>query len=86
MNFLVQIFSFYDKLLSGLPTNVQFFVALLLLLVVCWSFYSIFAHGHWIFIVIFIILFPSAWPALKAIGNISWAVIKFLLVRIQINL
>jgi len=86
MNILVQIFSFYDKLLSGLPVSTQFFVAIILLILLCWSFYSIFSHGHWIFIVIFIILFPSAWPAVKAIANILWQMVKFLLVRIQINL
>lgn len=85
MNILVQIFSFYDKLLSGLPTNIQFFVAIILLVLICWSFYSIFSHGHWIFIVIFVILVPSAWPAVKAIASIVWQVIKFLLVRIQIG-
>ncbi|MDO8444179.1 MAG: hypothetical protein Q7S80_01590 [bacterium] len=86
MNILVQIFSFYDKLLLGLPTNIQFFVAIILLVLICWSFYSIFTHGHWIFIAIFVILFPGTWPAIKTIGTITWQVILFLLVRIQINL
>jgi len=86
MNLLVEIFNFYDRILSGLPTNAQFFIALLLILLICWSFYAIFAHGHWIFIVIFIILFPGAWPALKSIGTITWAVLKFLFVRIRINI
>jgi hypothetical protein len=86
MDLLISVFNFYDKTLSGLPANAQFFIALLLIALICWSFYSIFAHGHWIFIIIFVILFPGAWPALKSIGTITWAAIKFLIVRIQINL
>lgn len=86
MNWLNQAFSFYDHLIGSFTPSAQFFVSALLLFLLIMSVISIFKSGHWIFIIVFIILFPSGWPALKTIVSIIWSVIKFLIVRIQLNL
>ncbi len=83
---LNQIFIFYDKLIGAFPEKAQVLISLLLITLIILAFISMIKHGHWIFVVIFIILFPGGWPASLRILEAIWAVIKFLLVRIQINL
>jgi hypothetical protein len=86
MIFLSKLFNLYDKLIYSFPDRAQIIVSLLLLFLIVWSLFSIFKHGHWIFVVLFTILLPSGWPALKNVVQIIVAIIKFLLIRIQVNI
>jgi len=83
---LNQIFKFYDQIIGSFPEKVQLLVSLFLIFLIIWSLFSLFRHGHWIFIIIFIILFPGGWPASLRILEAVWSLIKFLFVRTQINL
>jgi len=85
-NFLNQIFIFYDKLIGAFPEKAQVLISLFLIFLIIMAFLSIIKHGHWIFVVIFIILFPGGWPASLRVIEAIWAVIKFLFIRVQINL
>lgn len=78
------IFGFYDRMIAGLPEKVQFFFALVLLVLIVSTFVMVIKKGHWIFLVLFAIFFPGGWTALRVVGAAIWNVIKFLLVRIQI--
>lgn len=85
-NTLNQIFIFYDKLIGAFPEKAQVLISLLFIVLIILAFFSMIKHGHWIFVVIFIILFPGGWPASLRVLEAVWSIIKFLLVRIQINL
>lgn len=84
MAILDTIFGFYDKIIANMPEKAQFFFALVVLILIVSSFIMVIKKGHWIFIILFAIFFPGGWTALRVIGTVIWAVIKFLLVRIQI--
>jgi len=84
MAILDTIFGFYDKIIANMPEKAQFFFALVVLILIISSFIMVIKKGHWIFIILFAIFFPGGWTALRVIGTVIWAVIKFLLVRIQI--
>lgn len=86
MNILETIFTSYDHLLADFSPKIQFLAALAILVLLIFSFVAIIKKGHWIFIVLFAIFFPGGWPAIKVLGNAVWSVIKFLLVRMQINI
>lgn len=83
---LNQIFTFYDRLIMDLPAKIQILISLLVLALLIWSLFSIMKKGHWIFVIIFVILFPSGFGAMKNIALIVWGIVKFLLTRIQVNL
>ena len=86
MIILDTIFGFYDNAIARLPNEAQLLVALFVLFLIVMSFLAIIKKGHWIFIVLFAIFFPGAWPALKIAGNGVWIVIKFLLTRVGFSL
>jgi len=85
MNFLDSIFTFYDHFILSFPVPAQFFVSLGILIVIVLAIYYLLHHNHWIFLLLLVLFIPGAWPATKTIGKIIWMVIKFLLVRIQLN-
>lgn len=86
MIILDTIFGFYDNAIAKLPSEARIFVAFFILFLIVMSFISIIKKGHWIFILLFAILFPGGWPALKIVGNGIVLVIKFLLTRIGFSL
>jgi hypothetical protein len=85
-NILNQIFTFYDRLIGAFPEKAQVLISLLLIVFIILAFISMIKHGHWVFFLIFIILFPGGWPASLRVFDAIWLIIKFLLVRVQINL
>lgn len=86
MEFLNKLFNLYDRLIYSFPEKTQFFISLLLLTLIAWSLFAIFKHGHWAFVLLFTILLPGGWPALKNMIKILMLVVKFLLIRIQVNI
>lgn len=85
-DFLPKIFSFYDHLIGSFPEKAQIIVSMVLIILIISAIIGMVKHGHWIFIVIFIILFPGGWPASLRIMNAIWLLLKFLFIRIQINM
>lgn len=83
---LLKIFYFYDGMIGAFPAKAQILVSLILILLIISSIIGLLRHGHWIFALIFIILFPGAWPASLIIADAIWLLLKFLFVRIQINI
>jgi len=86
MQILFWAFTFYDNLIGKLPIEAQFLVSLAILILLIFSVIGLAKHGHWIFLVLFVVFFPGGWPALKHIGQIIWLICKFLWVRIITNL
>jgi|GEM_PF-819058 len=80
-----QIFSSYDKLIYSVPPDIQIVISLALIAMIILSIFGILRRGHWIFLVIFVIVFPGGWSALKNIYEVVSVVIRALLVRAQIN-
>jgi uncharacterized membrane protein YccC len=78
-NVLVQFFSYYDKMVSGLSPSAQALIALVLLFFLVWQIYMFIKSGHWMFLAILIICLPGTWPALRQILNYVWKVLQFLL-------
>jgi len=85
MAFLDSIFTFYDHFILSFPVLAQFFISLLILIIIILAIYYLLHHNHWIFLVLLVLFIPGAWPATKTIGNIIWMVVKFLIVRVQMN-
>jgi hypothetical protein len=83
---LNQIFIFYDRIIGTFPEKAQLLVSIAFILLIIWSLLSLLKHGHWIFVVIFIILFPGGWPASLRILSAIWALLKFLFIRVQVNI
>jgi len=79
-------FKFYDNFISRFTLEGQFFISLLILLLIIGSVIGLLKHGHWIYVLLLIIFIPGAWPATKHIGLITWVIIKFLFVRVQTSL
>jgi len=78
-NVLIQIFSYYDKVVSGLSPSTQGLIALVLLAFLVWQIWMFIKSGHWMFLVTLIICLPGTWPALRQILDYIWKVIQFLL-------
>jgi len=86
MNYLNQVFLLYDNFIGRLPDSAQVLVAFLILALIGWSLFSLFRQGHWIFAVILLLLLPGTRSAFKIIALLLWTTVKFLLVRIGVNL
>lgn len=86
MNYLNQVFLFYDNFIGRLPANAQVLIAFLILVLIGWSIFSLFRQGHWIFAVILLLLLPGTRSAFRIIALLLWSTVKFLLVRIGVNL
>ena len=81
-----QIFSSYDKLIYSVPPGYQILISLSLIAIIILSIFGMLRRGHWIFLLIFVIVFPGGWSALKNIYLVVSVIVKALLVRAQINL
>ena len=81
MDSLDKLFSFYDQLISKLPVGYQALISLALVIFLVWNIYLIIKSGHWIFILVLIVLLPGTWPAAKNIALIIWALFKGLFMR-----
>ncbi|MFA6963628.1 MAG: hypothetical protein WC227_02840 [Patescibacteria group bacterium] len=79
-------FKFYDNFISRFSPEGQFFISLLILLLLAGSIIGLLKHGHWIFLILILLFIPGAWPATMHIGEIIWMVLKFLFVRIETNM
>lgn len=78
-NVLVQIFSYYDKIISNLSPSTQGLVAIAILIFLIWQIYMFIKSGHWMFLAAIIICLPGTWPALRQILDYIWKVLQFLL-------
>jgi len=81
MESIDKIFSYYDQLISKLPTGYQALISLLLVIFLIWNIYQIIKGGHWIFLAILVVLLPGTWPAAKNILFLIWTLIKGLFLR-----
>lgn len=82
-DFLNQLFSYYDKLVSPLSVSSQALISIALLIFLIWNIYAFLKSGHWIFIVLLLAALPGTWPAAKNIAHIIWLIIQGLLYRSQ---
>jgi hypothetical protein len=78
-NVLVQIFGYYDKVVSSLAPSAQGLIALALLAFLIWQIWMFIKSGHWMFLAVLIICLPGTWPALRQILEYVWRVLQFLL-------
>lgn len=78
-NVLVQIFGYYDKVVSNLSPSAQGLIALALLAFLVWQIWMFIKSGHWMFLAALIICLPGTWPALRQILDYVWKVLQFLL-------
>ncbi|MFA7254361.1 MAG: hypothetical protein WC107_07500 [Patescibacteria group bacterium] len=85
MNYLNNFFTLYDSLIMGLSDKMQLLIAIFVIILIACCIFSLIKGGHWIFLILFVILIPGGWSAAKIIAEIFWSLIKFLLIRISIN-
>ena len=84
MNYLSNVFQYYDQLIAHFNPTQQAIISFALLLFLIWQLFMIFKSGHWIFIALLIILLPGTWPAALKIFDLVWIMIKFLFSRAQL--
>ena len=84
MNYITEIFNFYDKLIINLPVNSQIIISLLILIFFIWQIFMFIKSGHWIFIVALLLFLPGTTGAIKNIGFVLLSILKSLLIRIQL--
>ena len=80
------IFGLYDKLIYSVTPGFQILISLSLIAILILSIFGILRRGHWIFLLIFVIVFPGGWSALKNVYIVISTLIRALLIRAQINL
>ena len=85
-NIIDKIFSSYDKLIYSVTPGFQILISLSLIAILILSIFGILRRGHWIFLLIFVIVFPGGWSALKNVYIVISTLIRALLIRAQINL
>lgn len=66
-----KILSYYDVAMNAIPETVRFYLAVVILLILVISVVQ-FLKKNLLWIIIFIILAPAAWPALKQIWVAIW--------------
>lgn len=70
-----QILEYYNKGLELIPVAYRVPIAIIILIVLVFSLIN-FLRKNLIWIVLFILLLPAAWPALKQIGGSLWVLIQ----------
>ncbi|PIT97150.1 hypothetical protein COT77_02995 [Candidatus Berkelbacteria bacterium CG10_big_fil_rev_8_21_14_0_10_41_12] len=66
-----KIMHYYDTAMNSIPENARFFLAVVIVIFLVVSLVQ-FLRKNLLWLVIFIILVPAAWPALKQIGLSIW--------------
>jgi len=77
-----KIFSYYDKLIMGIPPGYSGLLSLVILALLAWALYK-FIKGNFIWIILIIVFIPATWPALKGLGRIIFIIFTFLITRIK---
>lgn len=70
-----KILSYYEIAMNAIPESVRFYLAVVILVILVISLVQ-FLKKNLLWIVIFIILAPAAWPALKQIWAGAWSLIQ----------
>lgn len=70
-----KILEYYSKSLELIPATYRLPLAVLILVFLVFSLIS-FLKKHLLWIVIFLILLPAAWPSLKQIGLFLWQLVQ----------
>ena len=86
MNLLNFYFNSYDKLIASLSPHLQILAAFVILFILIGLILAALRHGHWIFIVLLVLIFPSVIPVIKIIWQTISLIVTFLITRIAINL
>lgn len=86
MNFLDNIFTYYDKLLAPLDPKVQLIISLAIFVFLLIKLYFFIKNGHWLILLAIIIFLPGTWPATKKVFLLAITIVKFLATRIQFNI
>ena len=68
MNALNKVFDYYNKLIGFLPPYLRVVVAVVIILVLIFSFVK-FIKKNFVWVIIFFLLLPAVWPSLKVIWN-----------------
>jgi hypothetical protein len=80
-----KIFGIYDNLIQGLPLGYQALISGALIFILFWNVYLFVRKGHWIFLMLLIVMLPGTWPAVMNICSIFTKIVLGLIVRIQGN-
>jgi len=78
-----KIFSYYDKLILGIPAGYSGLLSLAILALLIWALYR-FIKGKFIWIILIIVFIPATWPALKSLGRVLLIIAEFLIARVKI--
>lgn len=70
-----KVLTYYESAMNAIPETVRFYLAVVILLILVISLIQ-FVKKNLFWIVIFIILAPAAWPALKQIGTAAYNLIQ----------
>jgi len=66
-----QIIDFYNNLLNLIPEQYRIILAVLIIVILIFSLIR-FLKKNLIWLVIFVLLLPAAWPSIRQIGTIAW--------------
>jgi len=83
MEYITNIFVYYDELIMGISPIYSGLISLGILLFLAWSLYR-FIKGNFIWIILIIIFIPAAWPALKSLVRVVLIIFTFLITRIKL--
>ena len=72
---MTQILDYYNKALELIPVAYRVPIAIIILIVLVFSLIN-FLRKNLIWIVLFILLLPAAWPALRQVGGSLWTLIQ----------
>ncbi len=78
--------SIYDNFAVHLSKTNRLILAIAILLFIGWQLFLFVKKGRWIFLLILLFIIPASWPILKILLAYIWQIIKFLLIRIQVNI
>lgn len=70
-----KILSYYEIAMNAIPETVRFYLAVVILLILVISLVQ-FLKKNLLWIIVFIIFAPAAWPALKQIWAGIWSLVQ----------
>jgi len=69
------IINYYNQLLELIPMQYRIVIAVIVLIFLVYALISFF-RKNWFWIIVFVILLPAAWPALRQIGLALWQLMQ----------
>lgn len=70
-----QIFSYYNALLELIPAAYRLPLAILIILFLVFALINFFKK-NWLWLVLFLLLLPAAWPSIRQIGLAIWELVQ----------